>query len=220
MNKKAAIKQAIQFGFEIYERSSSIGNIICMGEELYQQVVSEKSIAYNKDLYKEENNYGWLIPGVCFLYFWEPQDDFFGYEPVTDITAFLKNSTLAIYEKYPEQRLKLVWDEGSIFDHLPGLLTRNIKRGLPSLKYLRPLHFSADIPEPLKNKIIETDSFSGRIGGCGADHDVYGDDQSMVFCGEPACSSEFAWIVGGICYLYFKGSGGSIDLITFFPFKT
>ena len=149
---------------------------------------------------------------LCFVSCYEQEDILWEQEPPNSIDKLLSHSFLCVYEGKPSPKLFIV-TEGSLYNQLPSLLTKNMAMHIPVIGNGDPIY--ADGEKEAIGVIRSLKSFSGRLGGCGSSL-----VPSQTACWVAQCYSTFAWIENGVCLIHLIGSGGGFFRIHLFPFKT
>jgi hypothetical protein len=204
------IRRALRFGF-IRLRNTDInrGGIIGLEKQDYDALMQNGELRgdiFHKDLYNNEP----LLEGLHFTC-WDDEEEgesLVDWDPPSTIQPFLKRSHLCYYRESPTPELKLIAKE-NIFDILVDLAEDVDRQGLPLLSDLdarkAPLHFS----RRLKDGLTDVDSVCGRVATC-----------DWPGCGDPRCSSEFAWVENGTCLVYLVASCAGLGSVFLFPFRT
>ncbi len=206
-------KNAIRHGFEEYPQDKKFsGRIISVDKMEFAELRQKRTLDLGINEFYTDCEDPLLNGCLCFVSCAEQEDGLWEQEPPSSIDKLLSHSFLCMYEEKPFQKLFIV-TEGSLYDQLSGLLTKNMATHIPVIGNGDPIY--ADREQEALGIIRSLKSFSGRLGGCGTSL-----VQNQTACGEAQCSSTFTWIENGVCLIHFIGSGGGFFRIHLFPFKT
>lgn len=213
MDIRDALNRAMRSGFGHMAGRCQPGNLLgleadCLSYFLHEQVFKGDLLKHVNCLEAEV-----LHDGLSLIVDTDAGPDFCCLDGMLNLDDMVSRMYLACYRNFPEPELRLL-SSSSLFELLPAHRDYFVGKGLNRLCDLSTEKMCGPDVKPLTlEEVKNCQDMSGMTSAC----DFSLDD---LYCGDPVCFSDFAWIKDGVALLYFHMSCGEMRRAWLYPFVT
>ena len=206
-----ALNLSIESGFSLLGIDEcNSGAILGFEMPLFSKFLKERTL--KGDFWRDEiyNDFPFR-DGLSLVVRVDAQDDLWDIEGPKNLDPFLSHIYLAYYKSLPQPSLVLA-SSLSLFDMLP-FYSDNFTDMVDHLQAISGKKCKPDVKPITANRLSREQNLSARVYVC--DYNNNG-----IYCGEPFCNSDFAWIKNGIALFYMQTGGDFITSAWIYPFVT
>jgi len=142
----------------------------------------------------------------------DEQENLWDYTKPKTLDHFLSKIYFAYFKSLPHPNLVLA-SSLSLFDILPVYSDHYASKVLDHLRNIPGKKAAPDVKPKTVDWLRKEKDLSTRIYVCDFNRDG-------IYCGEPLCHSDFAWIRNGVALIYFHTGGDLITSAWIYPFVT